>query len=249
MSAGEDGLFELELKDNTFHSEDELAQGYEKNIYSVDSNFSNYANYSNISIVNCNYQKNSRLILYKWYESEDYDSSKSSTSRSRHVGHRYIRRKDDIILLEEFNNKNENVIVGNLEDRIYIISSNTIKTLVFSESRIRVLSEISLNYGEPEVCFNAFFGVIIVYQQKVVILRSDGNITELNGEYSRCRVFPRSINYLNHLHCIKDNCLEIYSLMHDYFVNNNAKNYGSFYDSSKFKSHSSSKFFDEFMKL
>ena len=59
--------------------------------------------------------------------------------------------------------------------------------------------------------------------------------------------FPRSKNYLNHLHCISDQSIEIYSIMDDYFIDQNKKCYGAVYRKEKyFKFGNSSTYSDNF---
>jgi hypothetical protein len=55
---------------------------------------------------------------------------------------------------------------------------------------------------------------------------SDGTYYNIPGEVTRVRIFPRSLNYENHLHVIHNNTLEIYSFNNDYFVDQKAKDLG-----------------------
>lgn len=55
---------------------------------------------------------------------------------------------------------------------------------------------------------------------------SDGTYYNIPGEVTRVRIFPRSLNYENHLHVIHNNTLEIYSFNNDYFVDQKAKDFG-----------------------
>jgi hypothetical protein len=55
---------------------------------------------------------------------------------------------------------------------------------------------------------------------------SDGTYYNIPGEASRVRIFPRSLNYENHLHVILDDRLEIYSFNNDYFVDQKSKDFG-----------------------
>jgi hypothetical protein len=54
----------------------------------------------------------------------------------------------------------------------------------------------------------------------------DGNVTVIPGEVVRWRVYPRSKNYLNHLHLVYEDRLEIYSFNHDALVNQETKKIG-----------------------
>ena len=46
------------------------------------------------------------------------------------------------------------------------------------------------------------------------------------GPITRWRVYPRSMNYENHLHVILDDRIEIYSFNHDYFLSQQEKEIG-----------------------
>ncbi|MCV2419255.1 hypothetical protein LNV47_01460 [Paucibacter sp. DJ4R-1] len=67
------------------------------------------------------------------------------------------------------------------------------------------------------------FGTVLELDDKLVVIRSDGQIEILNGEPVHWRVFPRSEHYSNQLHIIYDDRLEIISFVHDYFVDQSSK--------------------------
>ena len=67
------------------------------------------------------------------------------------------------------------------------------------------------------------FGTVLEFDDRLVVLRSDGAVEEILGEAVHWRVFPRSEHYSNQLHVIYDDRLEIISFVHDYFVDQNVK--------------------------
>lgn len=69
----------------------------------------------------------------------------------------------------------------------------------------------------------ATFGVIIETHDSLTVLKSDGNILRIEGEPVSWRIFPNSIDYLNQLHVVYKDRLEIWSFNHDYFINQEKK--------------------------
>lgn len=81
-------------------------------------------------------------------------------------------------------------------------------------------------FESPIATGTAPFGTILEYDDKLVILRSDGISETYPGEPVHWRVFPRSEHYSNQLHIIYEDRLLIVSFVHDYFVDQTSKLYG-----------------------
>lgn len=67
------------------------------------------------------------------------------------------------------------------------------------------------------------FGAIIELSDRIIVIRSDGEVDMFPGEPVHWRVFPRSEHYSNQLHIIYEDRLEVISFVHDYFVNQKSK--------------------------
>lgn len=67
------------------------------------------------------------------------------------------------------------------------------------------------------------FGSIVELPDRLVVLRSDGEVNVFLGEPVRWRVFPRSEHYSNQLHIVYDDRIQIISFVHDYFVEQKSK--------------------------
>lgn len=67
------------------------------------------------------------------------------------------------------------------------------------------------------------FGTVLEFDDRLVVVRSDGGVDVFTGEPVHWRVFPRSEHYSNQLHIIYDDRIEIVSFVHDYFVNQSDK--------------------------
>ena len=69
----------------------------------------------------------------------------------------------------------------------------------------------------------ASFGSVIEKDDALLVMLSTGDSLSLVGEPTNWRVFPRSKNYINHLHVIYGDRLEIWAFTHDYFVDQESK--------------------------
>lgn len=79
----------------------------------------------------------------------------------------------------------------------------------------------------------AVFGVVLEYDAAIVVVGNGPDNTlethTIPGEPVSWRVFPRSANYRNHLHVVRDEAIEVWSFNHDYFVEQNDKRIGTRY--------------------
>lgn len=89
----------------------------------------------------------------------------------------------------------------------------------YFDSRGRVDTRSSGAPEEVVAVGTAPFGTIVEFDDRLVVMRSDGRTHTYEGEIVHWRVFPRSDHYSNQLHIIYEDRLEIVSFVHDYFVN------------------------------
>jgi hypothetical protein len=72
------------------------------------------------------------------------------------------------------------------------------------------------------------FGSVVELDDRMVILPTAGEPIILMGEPITWRVFPRSREYINHLHIVYRDHVRIFAFTHDYFVNNQANKKAGF---------------------
>lgn len=72
----------------------------------------------------------------------------------------------------------------------------------------------------------AHFGLIIEHCDYLLVIMSDGQPYIMQYPVVRWRIFPRTKHYVNHLHVILDDRIEIYSFNNDYFVDQRSKKAG-----------------------
>lgn len=61
------------------------------------------------------------------------------------------------------------------------------------------------------------FGLVAEYENGLTVYGSDGRRYWIPGEPVSWRVFPRSNRYLNQLHIVKEEWIDVYAFAHDYF--------------------------------
>lgn len=79
---------------------------------------------------------------------------------------------------------------------------------------------------EPISADSALFGFVLEHDDHLLVLRSEGDPYRIEGEPIHWRVFPRSKHYENQLHVIREECLEVFSFNHDFFVDQKTKVFG-----------------------
>jgi hypothetical protein len=87
-------------------------------------------------------------------------------------------------------------------------------------------SQIPSAKRRPVAVATAPFGTVLQFGNQLHVMRSDGEQDIISGDIVTWRVFPRSLNYANQLHVVFDDRLEIYAFLHDYFVDQQSKEFG-----------------------
>lgn len=67
------------------------------------------------------------------------------------------------------------------------------------------------------------FGTVLEFDDRLVVIRSDGKKDEFAGEPVHWRIFPRSEHYSNQLHIVYEDHVLVISFVHDYFVDQKSK--------------------------
>lgn len=92
----------------------------------------------------------------------------------------------------------------------------------FTGSRVIMLpSKDSIN--SPLSARVAPFGSVLELDNGLIVLPTVGKNRFIPGEPVNWRVFPRAIDYSNHLHIIYEDRLDIWIFTHDYFANQDQK--------------------------
>lgn len=232
LSGGSEGLFELNMATNlpsNLYRVESISP-----IFQVSKNHSSFSNYSYLNIYNTSVIENSFLAMFKWRDVKD----------SNHRGYSIRDFDTEINTQEIFNlNNKQHFISWGIEDKFYrafeggfeIIKYNNYASIENGEETFTCLKTLDLNAWKGNVINGgtAYFGNIVECENALVIIQSDKKILTIPGPITRWRVYPRSMNYENHLHVILDDRIEIYSFNHDYFLNQEVKEIGIQYNANK----------------
>ncbi|WP_299671982.1 hypothetical protein [uncultured Polaribacter sp.] len=225
LSGGDEGLFEL----NTSRAQPKNLKKVEskKPIYQISNEHSSFSNYSYLNIYNTSLVKGSFLATFKWDNIEPI------------IGKLDIARNFESKLTDKtiFNTKSKQHFVSwGIADKIYkarnggfeIIKYNNYADKEKGEEKFEKLTSFNLQAWKGKVTNggSAYFGNIVECENALIVILSDNQVITIPGPITRWRVYPRSMNYENHLHVILDNSIDIYSFNQDYFLNQEDKTIG-----------------------
>jgi len=244
LSGGEQGLFELNLSRSKPSNLKKIEMGYP--IYKVSDKHSSFSNYTYLSIYNTSLIDKSFIALFKWnLEKEKLGNSRPLRDFDKTVN-------DNVIFKSQ---SNKHYISWGIEDKIYKATDRGFEIIKFNnyakpekgEEVFTKLTSVNLHPWKGKVVngSTAYFGNVIECENALVILQSNKESLTIPGPITRWRVYPRSMNYENHLHVILDDKIEIYSFNHDYFLNQEEKEIGIQFRQEKHKRILKTSYFDD----
>lgn len=158
-----------------------------------------------------------------------YNSEKAGESEGRAI----FRRKLEKVMRNTDLNESAETRMWACHDKIYAINRGVIDAFKYQpyskqEQKIHKIASLQLAIDSSSFvgARASLFGVIIELSNSLVALLSDGGMVEIPGEPVNWRSFPRSKNYENHLHVVRDDCLDVLSFNQDYFVKQQEKTLG-----------------------
>ena len=211
VSAGSDGLYELRPGRQEHIN---VLQEIEPQLYKVSEKPSLFSNYVYESIYSSSICGQSYISMFKLDEIND----------------RYYRVFERNMEENEYSQKplrQQEVLSWGIRDKVYQATKKELRVLRFNkwseynnDERLIELGVMDLESPSRLIRGGAAsFGNILEFEDRLLVLQSDNNKTVIPGEITRWRIYPRSINYLNHLHVILDDRIEFYSFNHDSQVN------------------------------
>lgn len=244
LSGGNEGLFELNMATSLPSNLERVEQ--RSPIFQISKGHSSFSNYSYLNIYNTSLIENSFLAMFKW-----------NITKDKNQRDKPLRDYDTNINDKEiFNVKNKRHFISwGIEDKIYkateggfeIIKYNNYANKEKGEETFTRLKTVNLHAWKGKVINGgtAYFGNIVECENALVVIQSDGQYLTIPGPITRWRVYPRSMNYENHLHVILDDRIEIYSFNHDYFLNQQDKEIGIQFTAEKHRRTSRASYFDD----
>jgi hypothetical protein len=244
LSGGNEGLFELNMATSLPSNLERVEQ--RNPIFKISKNHSSFSNYSYLNIYNTSLIENSFLAMFKW-----------NITKDKNQRDKPLRDYDTSINDQQiFNIKNKGHFISwGIEDKLYkateggfeIIKYNNYANKEKGEETFTRLKTVDLHAWKGKVINGgtAYFGNIVECENALVVIQSDGQYLTIPGPITRWRVYPRSMNYENHLHVILDDRIEIYSFNHDYFLSQKDKEIGIQFTAEKHSRTPRASYFDD----
>jgi hypothetical protein len=214
QAAGGDGLFAVQLSEGNGRS-----GGARPNIQ-VSTLPCATCEWAFNSVVAAGYDNSIYVAPFELTDNEGSDRRKRRTQRTfKHI----IR--DDEIFKED--NPDQRGFSWGAGDRLFRFAEGHIGVIEYTprtNKAPRFDFKGSIELDDTEMSSDivaaraAPFGSVIEKDNSLVVLLSSNHRLDLEGEPTNWRVFPRSKNYINHLHVIYNDRLEIWAFTHDYFV-------------------------------
>ena len=244
LSGGDEGLFELNMATSLPSNLKRIEQ--RSPIFQVSKNHSSFSNYSYLNIYNSSLVENSFLAMFKWNMTKDKNDREKPT-------------RDFDINLEDYkifgSQRNEHFISWGIEDKLYKATNDGFEIIKFNnyaneekgEKKFQALKRFDINAWKGKVVNGGttYFGNIVECENALIVIQSDGQILTIPGPITKWRIYPRSMNYENHLHVILDDRLEIHSFNHDYFINQVEKEIGIQFTAEKHRRTFKRSYFDD----
>ncbi|MGN7811452.1 hypothetical protein [Flavobacterium sp. 22076] len=244
LSGGSEGLFELDI--NNFKTWNR------KTPKLISSKHSSFANYAYQSIYNSSLIDKSFMSLYELknqnvindYDDDDDDDDDDLSLMSLSNRPRFRRKYlEDIPEEKIFDNNKKHLLSWAVEDKVYrattqdfqIVRFNNYAKIKNGEDYFSSVYKLNINSWDGKVIGGgtSYFGTIVECENSLIIIFSNEEVLKIPGPITKWRVYPRSHFYENHLHVIKDNCIEIYSFNHDYFIDQTTKKVGIAYKENR----------------
>ncbi len=244
LSAGDEGLFELNMANNQPSNLNSVERAAP--IFHLSSNHSSFSNYTYLDIYNSSLVHHSYLAQFKWNSIEN-NAGPPRFSRD------YDGELNDQLIFR--NGQDNHSISWGVDDKIYKPTDNGFEIVKYNrnakvedgQEKFQKLDSVTLRSWKGGIIGggSAYFGVIVECDNALVVILSNGDIKTIPGPITRWRVYPRSLNYENHLHVILEDRVEIHSFNHDYFTDQRSKQFGIQFKNTYWKGRSSPSYFED----
>jgi hypothetical protein len=219
LAGGDEGLFEFDM------STEFRSRRNRKEPVQISQKHSSFANYTFWSIYNTSLIDSSYMALFDLQKVEKtFDFS----------GSKFVREfKEEINETQIFNVTNGSHLSWGVDDKIYRATENGFEIVKFrnkpkfdqGETYFNQIQNIDLHPWKGKVIggSTSYYGTIVECENALIVMLSNGDTKTIPGPITRWRIYPRSMNYQNHLHVIKEDRIEIFSFNQDYFLDQNEK--------------------------
>lgn len=222
LAGGNEGVFEYDVFPKTYLGNCKELKKIEDDIVKISDYQSLFINWSYSSIYNSSDIAESSLLAFE---------GNKDSNKLKYIG--------NISQEEIFNSGEKSYLSWANDDKIYRITSSGMDMIRFTQSKLKEGSykeaftnkqTFDIRHSDGKTAISAgvgLFGNIIEYENGLLIIQSNNEFFDIKGPITRWRMFPRSVRYENQLHVVLDEKLEIYSFNSDYFIDQEAKVFGS----------------------
>lgn len=215
VAGGSDGLFEIRRQDR--HYLPSL----------VAPNLCNTCEWSYASIVGSDHAQSLFVAAF----SRVREASDNRRSRKK------VRQFDRVIASEELftgNIGSRSHIEWGAKDRLYryvdghfdVLCNNSNGAVSFARLEGQQI-EFRFDLDTFVAVRVAPFGSVLEFDDGILVLLNSGELLEFPGEPVNWRVYPRSMNYLNHLHLIYEDRMEVVAFTSDYLTPPDRRRFGT----------------------
>ncbi len=236
IAGGEEGLFEIDLGSN---KDEWLAP---KNLTPVSTRTTEACDWMFGSIVATSIDSGSYFARYEQMKIKDLhvvsQGNQDSRKNEKVITVRKLSNIEDLGQLlppqtEGQRETSQKSFIWGSQDKFYRVEGSSITAYRFlRDGRIIPAGtpiQISHTVDTLVSVQTSLFGVVLEFDEGLLVMTSDEKIHEVPGAPVNWRVFPRSKRYENHLHVINDDEISIYSFNQDYEIDQFTKRIGSRY--------------------
>lgn len=224
LSVSEYGLFRSRVL-----GQSNPVNAYETRIKQVSRDFSGDCNYISSSILSFGYDFGASLIEYR-SPKRAVESAEEARS-SEYFNTEPLRTVEAEEIFEK--SIGDQAYIWGSKNRMCMVQDGSLEVTEYQTTnprRKKVAKNVATytlpTKDHPVSADNAVFGTLIELDDSLLVIRSDRRVEKIKGEPTNWRVFPRSKYYINHLHVIFEDRMEILSYNHDYFVDQHEKEFG-----------------------
>lgn len=228
ISAGNDGLFEYSALDSSRLQVIIKDKVIDSQLYQISEAHSLFSNWSFTDVYNSSDHGASGLMHYEW---KDYsqDDEFSGYAPPTKVFDRFIE-DSEIFLKTEMHGMSwggDEKFYKFSQGHVSVATKQSPKMIAKTGQFFNLLQEAIEMPGESITKAGvAVFGSVIESDTGLLVIRSDLELETFDGLPVRWRIYPRSKSYLNQMHILHEDRLDIISFNHDYFVNQKTKLFG-----------------------
>jgi hypothetical protein len=255
IASGDEGLFYHRLQNDDFRNEPSqlsredcnLTRWLYPNIFmSSYTNMGSLANFERLKQEEKKKLKSERYNLPKGSSQgttlavldrppqESNSQQNSSVDEIKFLGMIPSREIFNMSTLELESKQSKVQFVWGGEDKIYWAKEKVIEVMNYTSKKQKSLGRIPIENLTNEIISadSSYFGVVLEMDESLLVIDSLSQSHFIQNEPVNWRVFPKSINYINHLHIIYEDYMDIYIFTHDYFVNQKDKKLGISFSNS-----------------